>query len=197
VRVEAPIHPSPRRDFSGLGLEGYEFTYDGERWSKCNEREAFADYLEKESQQPMYHLGISDETGLVFEGASTSRALAIVPPPLLFPIRFSTDGVIVPISTRYSGYPETIFREDSFDPVSKIRRGRVFALGGIQPARWGLPNSPIINGKLESEIRFITYERNMLADIRDHTFGITAARYIQRSGFSSIIRRNYEISAAD
>jgi hypothetical protein len=51
VRVEAPVRPGPRRQFSELGLEGHEMTYDGLRWARAADPEAFADYVQDEGDR--------------------------------------------------------------------------------------------------------------------------------------------------
>jgi len=112
----------------------------------------------------MYYLGISNDNGIVYEGMDTHHGQTVQPRPSMVPLRFSIDGNLAPIVSRYAPYPETLFREDSFDPISKIRRGRVFTMGPSQPAGWYLQPNPLLSSELIA-VRLITYERNALNEI--------------------------------
>lgn len=78
-----------------------------------------------------------------------------MPPPQLTPIRFMTGGPIPQISQADDGLPQLLFREDDFDPVTKIRRGRVFSASTeTQPQVWNVRDS--------------LYEKSTLSGITDH-----------------------------
>jgi hypothetical protein len=120
----------------------------------------------------MEYLGISKDHGAIYEGGSIDR-LRVWPPPALAPIRFMQGKVHASLVTTLDGLATMIFREDDFDPVTKIRRGRVFTLeGGGQPREWQvndphlstLPKTTWGHGMAQT-IRLVTYQRSPLADL--------------------------------
>lgn len=70
------------------------------------------------------YLGICERTGMIYEGDFGS-AHRVQPTPVLLPIQFVDDYSIEPLQ-RLGGQPKQLFREDFYDPISRIRRGRVF-----------------------------------------------------------------------
>jgi len=114
----------------------------------------------------MNFLGICETTGLVYEGPSNSRAQKVHPAPLLTPIRFTNDAGIPELKTAYSDFPATIFQEDSFDAVTRIRRGRVFTSQFInsQPFRWHLIDHPLLS-PTSPEVHLVTYQHDLLPSI--------------------------------
>ncbi len=79
-------------------------------------------------------LGITS-SGMTFEGESEYGAHLIWPQPVMTLAKFttSTDEVLVPASTSDTWH--CYFREDDFDPVSRIRRGRFYQATG-QESNW-------------------------------------------------------------
>src|SRR6478672_2266139 len=75
----------------------------------------------------MARLGFDRNTGFVYEGRA-DPIYPVWPNPVLSQatlIEAAQDFSDIPIS--FESHPFTwMFREDSFDPVSKIRRGRLF-----------------------------------------------------------------------
>lgn len=97
-------------------------------------------------------LGIDESRGLVYEGDSSYGVRLVWPTPVLTPAKFldstakefSAPGVYSPI--------KYFFREDSFDPVSRIRRGRFYKNSGSSGVRWhALPN-PLVTIQRTSEV---------------------------------------------
>ena len=87
-------------------------------------------------------LGIDKQRNLVYEGSGMSGH-AIWPSPIILPAVFTTslidhisasDGKLDPLSY--------IFREDSFDPLSRVRYGRLYRAGEGQPAQWSVEVHP-------------------------------------------------------
>ena len=73
------------------------------------------------------HLGIDQQTGLVYEGAD-GPDLPVFPPPsvtLATLIQEPADWQRLPADL-HSGHTAWVFREDSFDAVSRTRRGRLY-----------------------------------------------------------------------
>ena len=84
----------------------------------------------------MEYLGVSKDHGAIYEGGSIDRS-RVWPTPALAPIRFMQGKVLAPLETTADSLATLIFREDDFDAVTKIRRGRVFTVeGGGQPREW-------------------------------------------------------------
>jgi hypothetical protein len=73
-------------------------------------------------------LGIDDNTGLVYEGAGSMPDRLVSPLPtitLAKLIETPEDWAGLPAGAR-AGQDVWVFREDSFDPVTRTRRGRLF-----------------------------------------------------------------------
>jgi len=88
-------------------------------------------------------IGIDESSGFVFEGASSYGGHLVYPAPILTPARFadalSPDYKLLSSQSvvRY------FFREDTFDPVSRIRRGRFYkSMGDTQS--WHVPPHPMV-----------------------------------------------------
>lgn len=91
-----------------------------------------------------FMIGVDEIRGLVFEGDSTYRAHLVWPVPVLTPALF-LDSTAKEFSNPQSGNPATYyFREDMFDPVSRIRRGRFYKFAGSSGGEWTvLPNTQV------------------------------------------------------
>lgn len=89
-------------------------------------------------------LGIDESCGLVYEGDSTYGAHLAWPTPVLTPAKFLDASAKEFDSTGPYSPVKFYFREDSFDPVSRIRRGRFYKNSGSSGVGWwALPN-PIV-----------------------------------------------------
>lgn len=93
------------------------------------------------------YIGISESDELVFEGSGTYGAHVVWPTPLLTPEKLfsdiSSETKLVPANTSSSICAEYIFREDAFDPVTRIRRGRFYKRRPVaQPEHWTVMVSP-------------------------------------------------------
>ena len=118
-------------------------------------------------------LGFSDHDGVVYEGR-LNVGFRSQPQPLLIPIDFPSYPKENPFIIK-SGPPHQIFREDSYDPVTRIRRGRVFKLRSMsQPCEWHV-HDPIRNDLTHEKWAHGTaqklecvyfYERDSLQEIR-------------------------------
>jgi hypothetical protein len=121
----------------------------------------------------MNSLGICPYNGMVYEGRHTGTGQRIHPSPLLLPVQFSgmASSIAPPSATEFA---EELFREDSFDPITRIRRGRIFSRKGQnQPWRWrvqdplrdDLPREGWSRGTAQC-IELTTYHVNPLSDLR-------------------------------
>lgn len=81
----------------------------------------------------MRYLGICENSGRQYEG-SMHHAIPVTSGIHLLPISFI--GHEINISSKVFGYSYLLFREDSFDPITRIRRGRVYKASDNQPNDW-------------------------------------------------------------
>ena len=83
----------------------------------------------------MIAIGIDEHFGLVYEGDG-DYGRGLWPTPMITPAKFvylSDENLSAHISSNRLGYR---FREDSFDPIARIRRGRFYLAGEGQPRQW-------------------------------------------------------------
>lgn len=63
--VDAPQRPSPQRSFPGL--QGHEYTHDGENWHRCQAPEEFADFVEREAARRSWYRSTTTRKGVPVE----------------------------------------------------------------------------------------------------------------------------------
>lgn len=120
----------------------------------------------------MIYLGICTNSGAIYEGLSTSSGYRVLPTPILVPVRFSDGGPLAEIVDHGRGLADMIFREDDFDAVTKIRRGRVFnAKNQSQPWKWYVqdPNRRDLKTTgpaAVQQIDLFTFQRDPLSELR-------------------------------
>lgn len=126
----------------------------------------------------MEYLGYNRRDGAVYEG-EINNGYRVLPPPALAPIRFFTASALAPLASLHDGLAPEIFREDDFDPVTKLRRGRVFRMGNcVQPHPWHVhdPHQDtlrVVNWAYGTaqEAQLSTYERHILSDLANMPAG--------------------------
>ncbi len=119
----------------------------------------------------MHELGICKQSGRLYEGNSNNGTPAIGSVNLL-PISFI--GVeIQNLLPEFNGYSGHLFREDSFDPITKVRRGRVYRMNGSQPQFWHVHdfirndlNSVSWNGGQAPKLEAVGYQQDSLSYLR-------------------------------
>ncbi len=91
-------------------------------------------------------LGIDEDRRVFYEGPS-NIGIAIWPSPFVSvatPIRTDQDLNSIPVQTSV-GQASLVFREDHFDPVTRIRRGRFYnRAGATQPQMWSVQAHPAL-----------------------------------------------------
>lgn len=107
------------------------------------------------------YIGVGQSDELVFEGNGTYGARVVWPLPLLTPAKFisgiSLETKLEPAEINLFVGAEYLFREDAFDPVTRIRRGRFYKrCQGAQPANWTLKKPPPleVNSRTQDEKAF-------------------------------------------
>lgn len=90
-------------------------------------------------------IGFESRERLFYEGSSL-YGHAIWPSPILTPASFISpdDSVIDLPETNDMALAKYVFREDSFDPVTRIRRGRFYASDSVQPQQWRVQMHPAL-----------------------------------------------------
>jgi hypothetical protein len=120
----------------------------------------------------MEYLGINKTVGAIYEGEPGS-GYRVLPRPALAPIRFVEVGKIPDLTVFSDGLSFEVFREDDFDPVTKLRRGRVFSSRHYsQPGDWyvhdphqqSLPEVQWGNG-VAQKTSLVTYARSLLPEL--------------------------------
>lgn len=89
-------------------------------------------------------LGIDIQRNLVYEG-SLGDGRPIWPSPVIAPaqIRDSEDASnLIERAPQRPKYFGLVFREDFFDPIARIRRGRFYQSGDQQPVNWQVYSHP-------------------------------------------------------
>lgn len=114
---------------------------------------------------------IDGNTKLVYEGQA-NYGYGLWPTPVLS-LATLMDGEFdqsrIPVnSDLYQA--QTVFREDSFDPVTRIRRGRLYRTPGVQPQMWRVHLHPNIQGPGQTvSMSLHGFDSNYLASER-HKF---------------------------
>ncbi|KGW85355.1 hypothetical protein [Burkholderia pseudomallei] len=88
--------------------------------------------------------GIDADRRLFYEGSPSLYGLGIWPAPFAsIATRISQEGdwADVPVASDLA-WAKLIFREDAFDPVTRIRRGRLYQRYDVQPAQWRVQRHP-------------------------------------------------------
>lgn len=118
-------------------------------------------------------LGINPYDGTVYEGR-LNCGFRTQPPPVLLPVQFVGHSTECTWGQAVADYAPVLFREDSFDPVTRIRRGRVFTFyGSSQPVEWDIQD-PLRNdlptrrfgGGFSQYLRVVQYGRSSLGFLR-------------------------------
>lgn len=91
------------------------------------------------------NIGIDRDRNLFYEGRG-AWGHAIWPSPVVTPARivFEKEGNLKAENRRDLVGDAWIFREDSFDPIARVRRGRFYQAGGQQPVQWHVQVHPAI-----------------------------------------------------
>jgi len=93
----------------------------------------------------MLNIGIDRNQGLVYEGTG-HYGRAVWPAPIITPARvvFASEGPLIAESSSGSITSACRFREDFYDPISRIRRGRFYFAQGTQPTEWFVQPHPAL-----------------------------------------------------
>ena len=91
------------------------------------------------------NLGIDKNHNLFYEGKSY-WGHAVWPSPVVTPAEIVTEpeGRLQPEDRTHLAADSMVFREDSFDPVTRVRRGRFYKAGNRQPSEWHVQVHPAV-----------------------------------------------------
>lgn len=96
------------------------------------------------------YIGVDTRLGLIYEGDGT-YGHPVHPAPLISPatVGFASEGQLDPSVDTQNWCNTWIFREDSFDPIARIRRGRFYSSSGIsQRTQWRVSPHPAIASEM-------------------------------------------------
>ncbi|MGE3607978.1 MAG: hypothetical protein AB7I27_00220 [Bacteriovoracaceae bacterium] len=101
-------------------------------------------------------LGVHEATRLVYEGDSLSCGYPVNPLPLISQVGLGNTFEEAFAALKSTSFHEfsLIFREDSYDPVSRTRRGRIYKAPGQKPEQWVViphPAHPVRSMELTAE----------------------------------------------
>src|SRR5437016_5369490 len=104
----------------------------------------------------MFGIGFHDSEYVFYEG-QIGYGRAVWPAPVLSVATFISnpeDTKAIPES--HTLVTQFVFREDSFDPVTRVRRGRLYkwADGYAQPHQWNVQPHPAYNEELARSANF-------------------------------------------
>ena len=91
------------------------------------------------------YLGFDDHFYQIYEGSGSKYGHVLLPAPLIVPVHLLSNNEDTSSIPSHIGLQdaERIFREDSFDPITRIRRGRMYEKDtGGQPQQWSIPANP-------------------------------------------------------
>lgn len=118
----------------------------------------------------MNFIGVCSSNGDLYEG-SPGSGLPFSSSVALLPVRFTSDGSDT--KETLGGYPQSIFKEDFFDPITKIRRGRIFNAESTQPRNWYVHHPARQDLRkvdcrygTAQQIELITYQKDPLNNLR-------------------------------
>lgn len=137
----------------------------------------------------MRYLGICKNTGRLYEG-DRHHSIPVSSGTHLLPISFigsneeNTNGKVF-------GYSTLLFREDSFDPITKVRRGRVYKASGNQPNTWHIQDPSRADlqftswgGGQAQQIDVIEFQQDSMNNLRNSSYKNTVVQLGEES-FSS------------
>jgi hypothetical protein len=114
-------------------------------------------------------IAVDGNTKLVYEGQAC-YGYGLSPSPVL------SLATVIYEESNFQNIPagadlfhaDTVFREDSFDPVTRIRRGRLYKTPGIQPQEWRvIPNAMFQGVAGQIQMRLHGFDSNLISSERD------------------------------
>lgn len=123
----------------------------------------------------MKYIGVCGSSGALYEGEPSS-GFHSPGSAVLLPIEFIEDGYGHDEFDLSSDEAKTVFKEDFFDPITKVRRGRVYKKQTSQTQLWSVhdPNRndlKVVKWRdgTAQKIELITYQKDSLSDLRNKT----------------------------
>lgn len=113
-------------------------------------------------------IAIDGNTKLVYEGDARYGHGLLPTPVLTVATLIADEGCYQNIPRNIDLYcAEIVFREDSFDPVTRIRRGRLYKTPGTQPQDWSVITHPIFQGhSTRTQMHLHGFDSNLMASER-------------------------------
>lgn len=97
------------------------------------------------------NIGIERDHNLIYE-ATTRHGYPVWPSPVLFQVVIASeeDDVFTGAKVNYLGPNSLLFREETYNSSSRVRRGRLYQAGGAQPTEWFVYPHPAMANELHS-----------------------------------------------
>lgn len=119
----------------------------------------------------MRELGICKSSGRLYEGNRNSGTAVANSNPIL-PITMI--GIDLPASiSSIGGYSALIFREESFDPITKIRRGRVYRINESQPVTWRVQDAS------RKDLKYTAWANGAAQELETTSYNIDSLSYLR------------------
>lgn len=125
----------------------------------------------------MSFLGIDRDSGATYVGETMSSGYRCQSEPFLAPIRFALGPNVAGFEKTEGAFnlPKRIFKEVFFDPITRVRRGEVYAQYPSQPVRWtaqdhyrkDMGNAFIALGS-KYLFDLVTYQHDRLEELRSN-----------------------------
>lgn len=97
------------------------------------------------------NIGIEYHTKLIYE-ATCRHGYPVWPSPILFQVIIASedDELFSASKANDLGPNSLLFREETYDSTSRIRRGRMYQAGNSQPAQWHVYPHPALANEMQS-----------------------------------------------
>tara|TARA_R100001143_G_C3359743_1_gene134731 strand:- start:5637 stop:6533 length:897 start_codon:yes stop_codon:yes gene_type:complete len=151
------------------------------------------------------NIGIDENSKLVYEGVST-YGHPLWPSPVLLQVGITSEENPVFSAEKYNNFPPNslIFREESYDSSSRVRRGRLYKAGNSQPTDWNVYPHPAVfreqqtavnNGGTIQKWLFTFYSLRLHIYLRDNNIRHPLFILGAENGFTIWTLINIETSA--
>lgn len=96
------------------------------------------------------NIGIEEHTKLIYEGAALRFGYPLWPSPMMFQVVIASedDDVFTPAKQNDLAPQSYIFREDTYNSSSRVRRGRLYQAEEFQPPEWSVYPHPALPNEI-------------------------------------------------
>lgn len=133
------------------------------------------------------NLGIDKNSNLFYEGKAY-RGHAVWPSPVVTPAEIVTEleGRLHSEDRRNLIADGMVFREDSFDPATRVRRGRFYQAGDRQPSEWHVQVHPAVPNEA------LHADKGIIKKLLDTFYGHTIWHQLSRCRKQPLVLLGFE-----